>query len=214
MGRLVRKISRVVPPIIEGEPRSEARYLNATAHWYSGDAWFLFEEIIQRCGLPTAKFIFQKCVSVAEEQENQAAAVAKARVAQCARELIRFPTAEEIAAADRGQISRWWARLPDRKYDAQETRLYDLLRQRYVELGGYTKDFKPNQLPPIKKHGSVKRNAPNRDLPALFDSMKAKSGGKLTQIEFAEFLISKYGARYGKDVENVIANWKYWRRKI
>jgi len=219
MRRKIRKISRIVPPIIRGEPCSEPPDLNPTASWYSGDAWLLFGEIARRCGLLTAKWIFQNCIRVAEEQERQTAATTKAKAAQRTRELTKLPTAEQIAAADRKQISKWWARLPDRKFNAREKRLYDLLLRRYVEVGGYDKDFKPNQLPPIKKVGSVKHNAPNRDLVALFDSAnpqsafsveKANRGGKLTQTEFATTLIPTYG----HDVENVLANLRYWRAKI
>jgi hypothetical protein len=220
MPRKIRKISRVVPPIIKGEPFSEPPSLNPTASWYSGDAWILFEEIARRCGPRTAKWIFQHCIRIAEEQQSsQAAAITRAKAARRARELTKLPTAEQIAAADRKQISNWWARLPDRKYNAREKRLYDLLRRRYVEVGGYGKDFKPNQLPPIKKLGSVKRNAPNRVLPALFDSAnpqssfsveKAKRGGKLTQTEFAKTLVPIHG----HTAEHVLANLRYWRAKI
>jgi hypothetical protein len=192
--------------------------LNPTASWYLGYARFLLEKIAQRCGPQTAKWIFQKCIQGAEEQQSQAAAIPRAKAARRARELTKWPTAEQIAAADRKQISTWWARLPDRKLNAREKRLCDLLWGRYFEFGGYTEDFKPNQLPPIKKPGSVKRNAPNRRLPALFDAAdpqsafsveKAKRGGKLKQAEFAATLVPMHGLT----VDNVLANMRHWRSR-
>jgi hypothetical protein len=203
-----------VSPKISGEPPSEPPYLNTTANHYLGDASFLFGEISTRCGEATAEFIFQKCVSEAVKERHRVVGVQRAKAAQRARSLATLPTAEQIAAADRRQISIWWARLPDRKVAAQERPLYDLLRKRYIEFGGYAQDFNPNNLPPIKKPGSVKRRAPNRDLPVLFDAKdphsafsieRARRGGKLTLTEFAETLVPKYGA----DAENVLANLRY-----
>jgi hypothetical protein len=216
--RKVRTISRVVPPEIKDEPRSEPPYLNPTAHWYTQDAWNLFHEIAQRCELPTAKFIFQKCISVAEEQENQAAKIAKEKATRRTRASIKLPTAEQIAAADRKRICNWWAQLrrTDQKFNAQEKRVIDLLWRRYVDVDGYPEGFNEN-LRPTKKRGSVKRKAPNRELPALFDSSnpdsafsieKAKRGGKLTQAEFAATLVPTYG----HDAEHVLANLRYHRR--
>jgi hypothetical protein len=120
------------------EPPSEPPYLNTTASWYSGDAWFLFQEIVERCGLPTAKFIFEKCISVAEEHDSRSAALAKAKAARRERAPIKLPTAEQIAIADRHKICIWWARLrgTDQKFNAREKRLIAALRARYVEVGG------------------------------------------------------------------------------
>ena len=111
---------RLVPPLIRNEPPSSLPYLNSTAHWYLADAWDLFYEICGRCDVPTAKHIFQKCISVVDEQEIQAAAIDKARAAQRTRELNKLPTEEAIAAADRKTICNWWARLPGRKFSAKE----------------------------------------------------------------------------------------------
>jgi hypothetical protein len=216
MRHKTRTISRVVPPEIDGEPPCEPPHLNTTASHYLGDAWLLFAEVASRCGVATARFIFQKCISEAEKQEDRALGIQKKKAAQKARSLTTLPTAEQIAAADRKQISNWWARLPDRKITEREKPLYALLLKRYIEFGGYTKDFNPN-LPPLKKHGAVTRHAPNRELPALFDSKnpnsafsieKAKRGGNLTQIEFAETLVP----RHGHDAEHVLANLRYHRK--
>jgi hypothetical protein len=232
MRRKIRKINRIVPPIIKGEPSSEppdlnptmswlnstaSWWLNPTASWYLGDMRLRFEEIARRCGPSTAIWIFQKCIRDAEEQQSSQAAAIREKAAQRTRELTKWPTAEQIAAANRKQISIWWARLPDRKFNAREKRLYDLLLQRLIEVDGYPEDFKPNQLPPIKKPGSVKRNAPSSVLPALFNSAnpqsafsveKAKRGGKLTRTEFATTLVPAHG----HDAEHVLARNRYWRR--
>ena len=208
---------RLVPPLIRNEPPSSLPYLNSTAHWYLADAWDLFYEICGRCDVPTAKHIFQKCISVADEQEIQAAAIDKARAAQRTRELNKLPTEEAIAAADRKTICNWWARLPGRKFSAKEKTIVAALSRRYVEVGGYPHDFDPARLPPIKKRGSVKRNAINAGLPKLFDVNdpssafaveKAKRGGKLTMTEFAATLVPAYGF----DADHVLANLRYHRR--
>jgi hypothetical protein len=216
MRRKIRKISRVVPPVIDGEPPSDPPGLNPTASWYSGDAWLLFAEIVGRCDLPTAKFIFQKCILVAEEQESRAATVTREKAARLARALPKLPTLEQITLADRQQVSRWWARLPDRRFNAQEKRVIAALTLRYQQLGGYPRGFNEN-LPPIKKRGSIKRAAPNADLPALFDEAnpksafsieKARRGGKLTKRSFAAILTP----RYGETAEHVLANLRYRQR--
>ena len=221
-----------MPPIIKGEPSSEppdlnpieswlnptaSWWLNPTASWYLGYMRLRFEEIARRCGPKTATWIFQKCIRDAEEQQSQAAARTREKAAQRGRELPKWPTAEQIAAADRKQISIWWARLPNRKFNAREKRLSDLLLQRLIEVRGYAEDFKPKQLPPIKKPGSISRNAPSRKLPALFGPddpqsafsiEKANRGGKLTKTEFAKTLVPIYG----HDAENVLAKLRYRRR--
>jgi hypothetical protein len=209
--------TRLSPAPIKDEPLSDPPYLNPTASWYSGDAWSLFCEIYQRCGLSTAKFIFQECISVADKQEGQAAAIDKAKSAQRMRELTKLPTPEEIVVADRKKICNWWARLPIRKLTAEEKRIVAILCRRYIEVGGYPKDFDPAKLPPIKKRGSVNRNAINAALPKLFDENnpssafsveKAKRGGKLAMKDFAATLVPTYGY----DADHVLANLRYHRR--
>jgi len=204
------------PPLIENEPPSDPPGLDATASWYVGDAWLLFREIYQRCGLSTAKFIFKKCISVAE-QEIRALAIDTAKAAKRTRELNKLPTEEEIVGADRKKICNWWARLPTRKLTTKEKGIVAILSQRYIEVGGYPADFDPARLPPIKKRGSVKHNAVNAGLPKLFDANnpssafsveKAKRGGKLTMTEFAATLVPAYGF----DADHVLANLRYHRR--
>jgi hypothetical protein len=173
----------------------------------------LFDRIAERHGLDTAKLLFELCIrlarepSIEEQQEARAAALAKTKPARRSHELTKWPTMEEVVAADRKKICNLWARLPDRKYSAQEKRIYNLLLQRYVE----------ERLTPIKKRGSITRNSPNAKLPAVFDrafsELVAKLGRKPKQDEVAEAIMSKHGNRYGGQVDNVIANWKYWRKK-
>ena len=192
-----------MPPIIKGEPSSEppdlnpieswlnptaSWWLNPTASWYLGYMRLRFEEIARRCGPKTATWIFQKCIRDAEEQQNEAAARTREKAAQRGRELPKWPTAEQIAAANRKQISIWWARLPNRKFNAREKRLSDLLLQRLIEVRGYAEDFKPKQLPPIKKPGSISRNAPSRKLPALFGPTIRKARSRLRRQTEAESL--------------------------
>ena len=74
MRRKIRKIRRIVPPIIKGEPSSEppvlnpieswlnptaSWWLNPTASWYLGDVRLRFEEIARRCGPSMATWIFK-----------------------------------------------------------------------------------------------------------------------------------------------------------
>jgi hypothetical protein len=190
-----------VPSETPNEPPSEPPYLNSTANWYSGDAWFLFQEIAERCGISTAKFIFENCVSVAQEQEDQSVAIEKARSARLKRRPIKLPTVGEITAADRQQICVWWARLrgTDQKFDAREKQLIAKLSERYVEVGGYPTGFNENHLPPIPE----KRNQGDAVLIEIFDRGNPKSafsiakkanGGRLTMEKFAASLVPKYGS--------------------
>ena len=206
MGHKPRKISRVVPPKVKDEPASEPPYLNPTANWYSGDAWFLFVEIAQRCGLPTAKFIFQKCVEVADEQENQAKAIQKAKAVRRDRAPIKLPTMEQIRAADRQQVSIWWARLrgTDQKFGNRDKPIIAALAERYKALDGYTRDFNEN-LPPIKKRGSKMRNSPNAELPRLFEEAKAVHGEDFSKAAFSVM----HANRIGESPENVRKNLDY-----
>jgi hypothetical protein len=205
------------PPEIPDEPPSEPPYLNSTANWYLQPAWDLFAEIYQRCGAATAKFIFNRCIEEAEKQEREEGTKISATLSRRARELTELPTLDEVRAADRRQIVRWYAFWPDRKYKGKEKKITQLLQQRYVELGGHPEGFDPLKLPPIKRRGSVKHNAPNAELRALFDESdpdsafsreKAKRGGHLKKSEFATTLVPKYGAT----ADHVLANLRYWRK--
>jgi hypothetical protein len=210
------------PPIIPNEPPSEPPYLNSTASWYSGDAWFLFEEIHQRCGLPTATHIFQKCIDVAAQQEEENAAIERRKRVRKERAPFKLPTISQIDSADRRQICLWWARLrgTDQRFSASEKKIIRRLAERYQEVDGYPKDFDETALPPTKKKGARKRNAPNAQLPAMFDANnpdspfsieKARRGGKMTEREFAEVLVASNGP-YGKSVDGLIANLRYHRQ--
>jgi len=183
----------------------------------------LFDRIAERYGLDTAKLLFERCIksakepSIEEEQKQLVAKKAKEKAAQQVRAMTELPTADRIAAADRRQICIWWYRLPARKFTAAEQTIVDLLWRHYVEVGGYPEGFKPERLPPPKKRGSITHNSPNAKLPAQFDrefsELAAKLGRKPKQEEVAEAIISKHGTRYGEQVDNVIANWRYWRKK-
>jgi hypothetical protein len=204
----------VAPPNIPNEPPSDPPYLNPTANWFSGDAWFLFQEIVQRCGLPTAKFIFQKCINVADEKEDQARALEKAKAARRDRAPIKLPTIEQIDAADRHQISVWWARLrgTDQDFSADQERKIQHLAGRYREVDGYTKDFDETKLPPIPKE----RNQADAALLAMFDRSDPQSaysiackkhGSELNIEEFAATLVPTHGT----SAKHVLRKLKYQR---
>lgn len=205
---------RKSPPRIQDEPPSEPPHLNATASWYSGDAWFLFQEIVHRCDLPTARFIFRKCIAVADEQESRATALAKAKEARLGRGPIQLPTAKQISGADRHRICVWWARLrgTDQHFSVREKKIIGLLADRYKEVGGYPKDFDETKLPPIPQ----KRNHADAVLIAMFDRSDAKSaysierkkrGGRLKASEFAATLVPTYGA----SADHILRKVKYQR---
>jgi hypothetical protein len=208
-----RKIVRLLPPEFPGEPPSEPPSLNPTANWYSQDAWNLFAEIAQRCGLPTAKYLFQSCITEADNQERAIVGRDRAKAAQRARELTKLPTAEQVASADRQKICNWYARLPSRKFRARERPIVDAIFKRYIAFGGYPVDFKEN-LPPIKKRGAVKRNAANAELMALFDESNPESGWSIakrrgsTKTAYAATLVPRHGAT----ADHVLANLRYRRR--
>lgn len=200
-------------PTFPGEPPSEPPYLNPSAHWYLGDASFLFQEIVERCGIATAKFLFQECIRVAEEQEQQAAAITKADAAQQARALAKLPTLPQIATADREQICRWWARLPTRMLTENEKEIVGALAQRYVDVRGYPKGFDPTRLPPIKKKGAKARKPRGAELPAMFDALKL-AHPKFSKPRIAERIFKQHGRIYGKNPETIARNESNWRKKI
>jgi hypothetical protein len=199
------------PPIIPNERPSEPPYLNPTASWYTGDAWFLFANIIDSCGYPTAKFIFEKCIKEGAEIE---AAKAK-RVANAQRRAaaapMKIPTIAQIDAAGHSQICIWWERLrsTEQKFDsASEKESVDRIQARYIEFGGYPKDYTEGKLPPIPQ----KRNHDDAALVAMFDRSnpqspysiaREKRGGKLKTAEFAASLVPEFGTSAGHIMRKV-----------
>jgi hypothetical protein len=197
--------------------------LDATASWYSSDAWSLFQTICAQCGLTAATTIFKKCVAMgaedaATEQKRERAALARARQAP-----LKLPTLAEINAADRERICVWWARLlaADQKFTAKENRIIARLGARYFKFGGQPAGFKA-KIPPTKRKGAIKRDAVNAALPAMFDTTnpqssfsieKAKRNGRLTKEQFAELLASRADKKYGPTAEAVLRNERNWRKK-
>jgi hypothetical protein len=183
----------------------------------------LFDKIARRYDLTTAKLLFERCIKLAiepsvEDERNQyAAQKAKANAAQRARALTKLPTLEQISVADRDKICHLYYRWPDRSLTNAEQKIFNALLKRYVSFGGDRVDFNPEKLPPIKKQGSIARSSPNLKLPAIFDrefaELSEQLGRKPKQDEVAAAIISKHGDRYGADVDNVVGNWKYRRKK-
>lgn len=202
------------PANFPNEPPSEPPFLNPTASWYLGDARILFEMICRNCDLPTAKFIFQRCVEEAVDQEEAQAAANKHRESRLHRPPIRLPSTKQIDAADRHQICVWWARLrgTDQAFSESEKIIIHHLAGRYVDLGGYTKDFDETKLPPIPQ----KRNHADEALLVMFDRTnpqsaysieREKRGGKLRAVEFAASLVPEFGTSAG----HIIRKVKYLR---
>jgi hypothetical protein len=214
MGRKIRTISRVVPSIIEGEPPSEPPYLNPTASWYVGDARYLFAIMIEKCGYPTAKFIFEKCIK--EGAEIEAANAKRSANAQQRPDAapMKIPTIQEIDAADRNRICMWYARLltTDQRFSNREKEAVDRLAKRYIEFGGFPAGFKP-KLPPIKKKGATRKVRPAAaELPALFEALKIEHP-RLNNPRIAQLVVERYGKKYGKSVEAVERAEREWRKK-
>jgi hypothetical protein len=176
----------------------------------------LFDRITKRHGLQTAKLLFERCIKLAkgppsneEEQEQRTAEKTRAKAAQSARALTKLPTLEQIPTANRDQLCDWYYRWPDRELKKKEHEVYTALLQRYVEVGGYPKDFNPNRLTPIKKRGSVMRNSPNAELPRLFEEEKAKHGGELTKAAFVKI----HADRTGEDPGNIRKKLGYYLKR-
>jgi len=123
---------------------------------------------------------------------------------------IKLPTIEQINAADRHQICVWWARLrgTDQDFSVDEKQIIGHLAGRYVEVGGYTKDFDETKLPPIPQ----KRNHDDAILVAMFDRTnpesaysiaRAERGGQLKVSEFAASLVPKWGNSAGHVIRKV-----------
>jgi hypothetical protein len=211
MGRKIRTISRVVPSIIEGEPPSEPPYLNPTASWYLGDAWDLFHDIVQRCGLPTAKFLFEQCIKEASRQEELRAKIDREKAARAKRTPIKLPTLKQIDAADHRQICRWWDLLQGQELKSSEKKVIGRLAARYKDFGGYPEGYIEGKLPPIKKKGATRKVRPAAaELPALFTALKIEHP-RLSNPRIAEIVVERFGRKYGKNVEAVIRNERNWR---
>jgi hypothetical protein len=171
----------------------------------------LFDRIVKRHGLGTAKALFERCINLApeptidEERQQYAAAKAQEKAAQNARSLAKLPTLEQITAANRDLICKWYYSWPDRKLEEKEYKIYCALLRRYIDVGGYPKDFNPSRLPPTKKRGSVMRESPNAQLPRLYDEEKAKRDGELTETAFAAI----HAKRTGESPENVRKKLSY-----
>ncbi len=179
----------------------------------------LFDRIAERHGLRTAKLLFQRCIklakepSIEEEQDQYVEAQAKAKKAQKARAMTKLPTAEQIAAAeskgDRRQICVWWYTWPARELSEAESAVYFRLWRSLVAVGGYPKDFNPEQLPPKKKPGSIMHNSPNAELLTLFEEERAKHGGNLTKAAFVKL----HADRTGQTSENVRKKLDYYLKR-
>jgi hypothetical protein len=179
----------------------------------------LFKKISRECDVTTARLIFQLCAQEAVE------AVAEKKN-QPQRQPMKLPTIARIDDADHAQICTWWerSRYTDQKFSKSEKQVIGRLAKRYVELGGYPAGYTEGKLPPIKKKGSIKRDAPTADLPALFDAMnphsafsieRATRGGRLNKREFAATLCPPATDKptYGATPDHVLANLRYQSRK-
>jgi hypothetical protein len=199
----------MAPPKFPDEPPSEPPYLNATASWHLGDAWFLFSNIIENCGYPTAKFIFEKCIKDADELEALHEKVKSERTAHALAPAVELPPIAEIDAMNREQICRWYARFSktDQAYDERSHRLLN----RYLSFEGQPKDFKSN-VTPIKRKGANTHKPPGAELPALFAAEKARNT-RLGNEQIAEIILKKHGPKYGKSVESIVRTERGWRKK-
>ena len=197
------------PPKLPNEPDKDPPYLNATASWYSGDAWFLFANIIEACGYPTAKFIFEKCLTEAAEIEAQREKVRGKQAARYLAALLELPPSAEIDVMDREQVCRWYTRFArtDHAYDDRSRRLLD----RYLSFGGQSKEFNPN-LPPIKRKGAKTHKARGSELPALFVAERTRNA-RLSNAQIAALIVQKHGTKYGKNAEAVERTERIWRNK-
>jgi hypothetical protein len=174
--------------------------LDPTASWYSGDAWYLFAIIMEKCGYPTAKLIFETCVkegAAIEEANVKRASEVEKRAAAAP---MKIPTIKQIDAADRDRICLWYSRLltTSQSFTPKERKAVDRLQQRYIQLGGFPAAWSP-KLPPIpakRNHSDgvllsmFDRNDPN----SAFSLERARRSGMLTNAEYAASLVPQYGA--------------------
>jgi hypothetical protein len=193
-------VRAAVEKVTGKKPPKDSPGLNPTPSRYMSDAWYLFASMIEGCDYPTAKFIFEKCIK--EGAEVQAANAKRSADAQrrAAAKPMKLPTITQIDAAARHQICVWWARLgaTDQAFSEGEKRIIHHLAGRYVEVGGYTKDFDEIRLPPIPQM----RNRNDAALLVMFDRSNPQSaysiererhGGKLKVSEFAASLVPEFG---------------------
>jgi hypothetical protein len=187
--------------------------LDPTASWYSGDAWYLFSIMIEKCGYPTAKVIFEKCIRDGAEIETARAKRAAEVQRRAAAAPMKIPTIKQIDSADRDRVCIWYARLltTEQHLNAREQKAVDRLTERYIEFGGFPTDFAP-KLPPIP----TKRNHSDEVLVEMFDRSnpesaysieRTKRAGKLKVAEFAASLVPEYGA----SAQHILRKVKYLR---
>jgi hypothetical protein len=183
--------------------------LDPTASWYLGDAWYLFSVMMEKCGYPTAKIIFEKCIKDGAEIEAARAKRAAEVQRRASAAPMKIPTIREINGADRDRICIWYARLltTEQHFNAREQKGVNRLQQRYIQFGGFPVDFAP-KLPPIPS----KRNHGDAVLVDMFDRSnpesaysieRKKRGGKLKDAEFAQSLVPEFGASAGHIMRKV-----------
>lgn len=192
------------------KPAKDSPGLDPTASWLFGDAQFLFEKIRQFCGLPIANFIFKECIKRGNEmQADREKAQSKKEVRERA-PLLELPTKAKQDAMNREEICRWWARFAntDQAYDERAHHLF----RRYLAFGGQPEGFNPN-LPPIKKKGARRRNAPKAaELPAMFDALKMKHPS-FNKPRIAEIIAEQTGTIYAKSAGAIERAERKWRKK-
>jgi hypothetical protein len=187
--------------------------LDPTASWYSGDAWYLFSIMIEKCGYATARVIFEKCIRDGAEIEAARAKRAAEAQRRAAAAPMKIPTIKQINGADRDRICIWYARLltTEQHLNAREQKAVERLTKRYISFGGFPADF-DRKLPPIPK----KRNHEDAVLIDMFDRSNPQSaysiartehGGKLKVAEFAASLVPKFGT----SAEHIMRKLKFQR---
>ena len=200
----------MAPPKFPNEPPSEPPYLNATASWYTGDAWFLFANMIESCGYPTAKFIFEQCIKEGADIIAKREKSRNKRAARANAPYLELPSIAQIDAMSRDQICRWYERFAriDQAYDERAARLL----ARYISFRGPAKGFKRN-VPPIKPKGARRRGAPRAaELPAMFEALKMKHP-TFSKADMAEAVFKQHGSIYGKSAEAVERAERNQRKK-
>jgi hypothetical protein len=201
------------------KPQKDSPGLDPTASRYLSDARYLFANMIESCGYPIAKHIFQKCIKEGAEIE----AKKEKRVVTAQRRAkappIDLPPIAKQNAMSREDVCKWWIRFADTEqpYDERARHLWSL----YQAFGGQPEGFNPH-LPPIKRKGAKTRNAVNAQLPAMFDETnpesdfsiwKAKRNGRGTKEQFADLQASRPGKKHGPTADAVLHNERNWRKK-
>jgi hypothetical protein len=182
--------------------------LNPTASWCFGDARILFETIVAKCDLATARGIFLKCIEIAAEQEQERAAVTRKR------QDVELPPAAEIKAMADRRVRTWWRRIQDngQAFEGDQKQSLIALAERYLKCGGYQGSIPP-MPPPLKKIGARRRNTPKAaELPAMFKALKIKHP-RLSYQRIAEIIAKQHGTVYGKSAEAIERAEREWRKK-